>query len=174
MRGNKRCLKNKDAKLASAKQLSVLFLLACVVSYLQLTCLEGNYVGQSLKGWSNSSISPSVGVLVQLPPLTLWNLPLPAPTCTADLKRMTVIQNKNKTLLNQFPLGRNKHIRSHSSSDRDKPRAQGAQQKRHKTVRREPTDGDNWRGCVDGGNELIKLSRLLFTLLRNINSQEYN
>lgn len=83
MRGNKRCLKNKDAKLASAKQLSVLFLLACVVSYLQFTCLEVNYVDQSLKGLSNSSNSPSVCVC--LCNYRLW--PLKSATSCSNMHR---------------------------------------------------------------------------------------
>lgn len=103
----------------------------------------------------------------------LW--PLPTPTAAAaGLKRMTVIQKKNKTLLDQFPRGRNKHIRSHSSSDRDGPRAQGAQQKRHETVRKGGNRWGDWGG-VRTEAWAPKIKRTAFTLLlRNIFSKQNN
>lgn len=144
------CVKNKDTESWCLQTRLILF---------SSTCLEANYGDQSLKGLSKSSIWPTSACAMTT--VDLWILPRPAATATAGLKRTTVIQKKNKTLLDQFPRGRNKHIRSHSSSDWDGPRAQGAQQKRHKTVRK---GGNRWgqlEGVCGRRRELRKLSGLL-------------
>lgn len=144
------CVKNKEAKSCCLQSRLIVF---------SSTCLEVNHVDQSLKGFSKSSICHISACAMTT--FDLWILPRPAPTATAGLKRMTVIQKKNKTLLDQFPRGRNKHIRSHSSSDRDGPRAQGAQQKRHETVQK---GGNRWgqlEGVCGWRRELLKLSGLL-------------